>query len=177
MRGVVRINWLVLREAFEDERRSLQLLNKLIMCLVLMSQVKPVGMAGDYRCLVQSRLPGWGRTLGGAPCWLPGSWHRAWRIGVYKYRQKQPSWDLTQTHVTESRGANWGPRLAKACLLPSIQHLAWASSFQGSGPHLPVGILSLPFMGLWWGFIRKQLMLRSICSMLDSTEHFTSATH
>lgn len=47
MRSVVRINWLVLWEAFEDERRSLQMLNKLITCLVLMSQVKPVGMAGD----------------------------------------------------------------------------------------------------------------------------------
>lgn len=47
MRGVVRINWLVLGEAFEDERGSLQMLSKLIMCLVLMSQVKPLGMAGD----------------------------------------------------------------------------------------------------------------------------------
>lgn len=45
--GVVRINWLVLQEVFEDERGSLQMLSKLIMCLVLMSQVKPVGVAGD----------------------------------------------------------------------------------------------------------------------------------
>jgi hypothetical protein len=45
--GVVRINCLVLWEAFEDERRSLQMLSKLRTCLVLKSQVKPVGMAGD----------------------------------------------------------------------------------------------------------------------------------
>lgn len=45
--GVVRINWLVLQEVFEDERCSLQILSKLITCLFLMSQVKPVVMAGD----------------------------------------------------------------------------------------------------------------------------------
>lgn len=44
--GVVRINWLVLWEAFEDERHALQMLSKLITCLVLMSQVKPVGCLG-----------------------------------------------------------------------------------------------------------------------------------
>lgn len=37
----------MLRETFEDERRSLQMLSKLVTCLVLMSQVKPEGMAGD----------------------------------------------------------------------------------------------------------------------------------
>lgn len=37
----------MLRETFEDEKTLLQMLSKLVMCLVLMSQVKPEGMAGD----------------------------------------------------------------------------------------------------------------------------------
>lgn len=45
--AVVRINWLVLREPFEDERPSLQMLSKLRTCLALMSQVKPERTAGD----------------------------------------------------------------------------------------------------------------------------------
>lgn len=45
--AVVRINWLVLQEPFEDERPSLQMLSKLRTCLALMSQVKPERTAGD----------------------------------------------------------------------------------------------------------------------------------